>query len=114
INPEDIESVDVIKGATGAALYGAQGTNGVIMITTKKGAGGKRGVSIDVSSNTMFQTGYLIIPEFQTRYGQGMNGQYSYVDGMGSGVFDNQFQSWGPELNVKDPTTASGYVEIPQ
>ena len=114
INPENIESVDVIKGATGAALYGAQGSDGVLMITTKRGGDKGRGVTIDLSSNTMFQGGYLVIPEYQTSYGQGMNGKYSYKNGLGAGIFDNEFKSWGPKLNVKDPETDSGYVEYPQ
>src|SRR5690606_30359163 len=53
INPDDVDKIDVIKGATGAALYGAAGSNGVIMVTTKKGGNNPRGLSINFNSSTV-------------------------------------------------------------
>lgn len=53
IASDDIESIDVLKGATASALYGARGTSGAIMITTKKGAN-EEGLNININSNTMF------------------------------------------------------------
>jgi TonB-linked SusC/RagA family outer membrane protein len=106
INPDDVEKIDVIKGATGAALYGAQGSNGVIMITTKKGGNNPQGLSINVNSSTVFNAGYVAGPEYQNEYGNGFNGQYSP---------DQPYVSlWGPKLNQPDPTTASGFVEYVQ
>lgn len=61
IASDDIESIDVLKGATASALYGARGTSGAIMITTKKGAN-EEGLNININSNTMFFSGYLCIP----------------------------------------------------
>ena len=52
INPDDIESINVLKGANAAALYGSVAANGVLMITTKKGREGR--VSVNVSSNVTF------------------------------------------------------------
>ena len=82
IAPDDIESVDVLKGATASALYGARGGSGAIMVTTKKGA--EEGLQIEVNSSTMFNAGYLKLPEVQTSYSTGQAGKYlagSYVWG---------------------------------
>ncbi|MBD0401608.1 TonB-dependent receptor [Flammeovirga sp. EKP202] len=65
INPEDIESINVLKGAAASALYGSQAANGVIMITTKKGEAGQSRVSF--SSNFMAEQAYLY-PEMQSKY----------------------------------------------
>lgn len=68
LNPDDIESISVLKGASASALYGSAAANGVIIITTKKGKAGKTEVTF--SSNTTFQTPYSL-PKFQSKYGQG-------------------------------------------
>ncbi len=75
INPEDIESVNILRGANAAILYGSQGANGVILITTKKGKSGK--VSVDFSSSTIFDQ-VANLPKFQYRYGS-TGGDYSWV-----------------------------------
>lgn len=82
IASDDIESIDVLKGATASALYGSRGGNGAIMITTKKGSG--EGLQVQVNSSTMFNAGYLRLPEVQTSYSTGQAGKYlagSYVWG---------------------------------
>lgn len=66
INPEDIESMSVLTGATAAALYGSQGANGVILITTKKGQEGR--VRVNYANNTTFSSPF-VMPEFQNTYG---------------------------------------------
>jgi TonB-linked SusC/RagA family outer membrane protein len=67
INPEDIESIEVLKGAAAAALYGSVAANGALLITTKKG---KAGYSrVDFSSSTSFETP-IDLPKTQTRYGR--------------------------------------------
>jgi TonB-linked SusC/RagA family outer membrane protein len=115
LNSDDIESVNVLKGTAAAALYGSQGINGAIMITTKKGkSDGKNGIEISLNSTTQFHAGYIRIPETQDQYGMGWNGQYAFVDGKGGGTFDDYGYVYGPKLNQPDPTTASGFVEIPQ
>lgn len=75
IASDDIESIDVLKGATASALYGARGGAGAIMVTTKKGS--KEGLNVTVNSSTMFEAGYLKKPEVQTSYSSGGNGRYS-------------------------------------
>ena len=98
INPDDIETITVLKGANASALYGSRASNGVIVITTKKGLpGGKFQVSIN--HTTTFETP-LRLPDFQDTYGQGSIGQFSYVDGAGGGVNDGYDESWGPQLDI--------------
>ena len=66
INPDDIESINVLKGANAAALYGSAAANGVVMITTKRGKEGK--LAINFSSNLTFDTP-LLTPKIQNIYG---------------------------------------------
>lgn len=105
IAADDIESIDVLKGATASALYGARGGAGAVMITTKKGS--QEGLSVTVNSSTMFAAGYLKKPEVQTSYSTGSGGQYS----TGSYV-------WGDKLDIGrtaeqyDPYTHE-WVEMP-
>lgn len=72
INPDDIESISVLKGGPAAALYGSQASNGVILITTKKGVI-QQGVGIELNSNFTVG-GPSMYPEFQYEYGQGLDG----------------------------------------
>lgn len=85
--PELIESTNILKGAQGAALYGEQGVNGVIIVNTKKGAkSGKLAVSINSSID--FED-VSFIAQRQRRYGQGWNGQHvSYENGGWGAEFD--------------------------
>lgn len=69
INPEDIESISVLKGAAASALYGSRATNGVIVITTKSGKN-TQGLGVSLSSTTMFSSP-LVLPEVQRQYGGG-------------------------------------------
>lgn len=78
IAADDIESIDILKGATASALYGARGGSGAIMVTTKKG--GKEGLNIQVNSSTMFNAGYLVLPEVQHSYSTGQGGKYTAAD----------------------------------
>ena len=75
INPADIESVSILRGASAAILYGSQGANGVVLITTKKGRAGK--VAIDFSSTNAFDQ-VSGLPDFQYRYGT-VGGDYSWT-----------------------------------
>lgn len=112
VSPNDVENITVLKGATASALYGSKGSGGAIMITTKKGSEGK--ISVTFNSSTMFKAGYVAIPEPQTVYGTGDNGQYRYGDGAGGGVNDAGSYVWGPRMDVRDPSTQSGWKEIAQ
>ena len=94
LNPEDIESISVLTGAAAAALYGSNAANGAVMITTKKGQAGA--LKVTVSSNTEFLNPF-VLPEFQNRYGTGLNGSSG-----GSSVY-----SWGQRLT---PAAQTGYT----
>lgn len=97
INPDDIASMTVLKGPAAAALYGSRAANGAILITTKSGKG-KKGLGVTINSNTTFDN-VLRLPKWQNRYGQGNNGQFSFVNGAGAGISDGVDESWGPELD---------------
>jgi len=75
INPNDIESISILRGANASILYGSQGANGVILITTKKGKEGK--VSVDFNSSTVLEQ-VSGLPDFQFRYGT-VGGDYSWT-----------------------------------
>ena len=94
INPEDIESISVLTGAAAAALYGSEAANGAVMITTKKGEAGA--LKVTLTSNTEFLNPF-VLPEFQNRYGTGLNGVRS-----GSNIY-----SWGERLT---PSARYGYT----
>lgn len=72
INPDDIESISVLKGNSAAALYGARAANGVIMITTKSGVA-RKGIGVSVNSNITFDKA-MDFTDFQTVYGPGRDG----------------------------------------
>ena len=79
INPDDIESVTALTGASAAALYGSQAANGVILLNTRKGHAGRTNVSYSFNANFSKP---LLLPEFQNTYGA---------------TDANSFQSWGPK-----------------
>ena len=95
LNPDDIESMTVLKGPNAAALYGSRAGNGVILITTKKGQSGK-GLGVSFTSSIMVDNP-LFLPKYQDQYGQGSQGNVSpvLVDLKGSG-------SWGPKFDGSD------------
>ena len=89
INPSDIETMSVLKGAAASALYGQEGANGVIIITTKSGKEGKVNVTVNGGweiSNT------LNLPSLQKEYIGGANGFY----------VANSSGGWGPKMNSND------------
>jgi TonB-linked SusC/RagA family outer membrane protein len=93
LNPDDIETVTVLKGASGAALYGSQAANGAIVITTKSGKAGK--TRINVSSDVTVDKP-LFYPEAQFKYSQGLNGKRATNSDT---TIEN---SWGSVVNAPD------------
>ena len=92
INPEDVESMTVLKGASAAALYGSRAGNGVILITTKKGRQNP-GLGITVNSTVAFTTEFTR-PAMQNQYGQGTLGEYNNTSAL----------SWGPKITGQSVT----------
>ena len=105
INPEDVESMSVLKGAGASAAYGSRGANGVILITTKKGAK-KKGIGVSLSSNFTIEQPY-IYPDMQNVYGQGAFGEYpANIDAIkGSEPY---IWSWGPKMEGQILTSYLG------
>ncbi|MGA6119830.1 SusC/RagA family TonB-linked outer membrane protein [Sphingobacterium anhuiense] len=115
INPDDIESISVLKGAAATALYGSRAGNGALIITTKSGKRNGKGMGVTVNSNTSFQD-ILKMPDLQYEYGQGNLNRnaagelyYSYglsEDGASTGGTSS---AWGPKFDGQlfyqyDPT----------
>ena len=96
IAPDDIETYTVLKGTNASALYGFRGLNGAIVITTKRGTKDKKGWQVDFNSSTMFENGFIAVPEAQAEYGRGTNYGYSY----GDVLYDNKqrLPEWGPRF----------------
>lgn len=113
INPDDIESISVLKGGPAAALYGARASNGVILITTKKGRA-QKGIGVEINSNTTMED-ISVIPDWQYEYGQGVDGRkpanvteakstgrLSYgakMDGQPTIQVDGQLHPYSPQRN---------------
>jgi TonB-linked SusC/RagA family outer membrane protein len=98
VNPDDIQSITVLKGPSAAALYGTRASNGVIVIKTKDGSK-KKGLGISINSSITFDSAFRL-PDFQNEFGQGNSGNFEYVDGLGAGVNDVITYSWGPRLDA--------------
>lgn len=126
INPDDIESISVLKGGPAAALYGARASNGVILITTKKGKA-QKGIGVEVNSNFTAEN-IAVIPDWQYEYGQGTDGvkpttqaqakstgRLSYgakMDGQSYMQFDGQMRPYSPQKdNLKNfYRTGTNYI----
>jgi TonB-linked SusC/RagA family outer membrane protein len=116
VNPDDIESISVLKGPAASALYGSRAANGVIMIKTKSGARSK-GMGVEINSNYTLQSA-LKLPEYQTVYGQGNGngGAFAFVNGAGAGLTDGTDEAWGPAFKgqsypqFNSPRTLNGQV----
>ena len=132
INPDDIESMSVLKGSAATALYGSRAANGVIMITTKKGTA-KKGIGVTLSAGLTFsKVDQSTLPKIQKEYGGGYGAYYEdptgyffYADLNGDGVNElivptSEDASWGakfdPNLKVIDwvglePTDPAHYLK---
>ena len=112
INPDDVESISILKGPNATALYGSRGLNGVVLITTKSGKN-VPGIGISFTQNLTLENA-LRIPKYQNQYGQGAGGEFAFGDGFGAGTNDNIDESWGPPLDGRliaqhDSPTSSGF-----
>lgn len=96
INPDDVLSMNVLKGPAASALYGSSANNGVIVVTTKKGRKGDALIEFNSVSN--FDLPYLY-PEFQNEYAQGMNGIFTP---------NQEVSSWGPKMTGQTVTDWTG------
>ena len=95
IPPDEIATIQLLRGPA-AAIWGGRGANGVVLITTRGGRGFS-GFEVSASQNVSVESA-LRLPAFQNSYGQGLNGKYSFFDGMGGGTNDGVAENWGPAL----------------
>src|SRR6185312_1291499 len=107
INPADIESISVLRGASASILYGSLGANGVILITTKKGRAGR--VAVNVSSSTIFDQ-VSGLPDFQYRYGT-VGGDYSWTPPASGTPATALVNAKSPIANVKSDSYQKGYIK---
>ena len=113
LNPEDIESFNVLKGAAATALYGVRASNGAIIITTKKGKQGK--AKINLTASTTFRD-VKTTPSLQTTYREGFNGAprtlYDPDSETGFNRVQNatSFYSWGPEYSLDSYDLGEGNI----
>lgn len=112
--PDVIENVNVIKGAQGSALYGSQGVNGVIIVTTKRGTKSEK-FTFGFNSSVDFET-VSFVPQTQTEYGQGWANGYNFqfpgTDPRNGNIQFSPYEngSWGPAYN--DPAWAGTTVPV--
>lgn len=110
INADDIESMSILKGPNAAALYGSRASNGVVLITTKKGARGK-GLGISLSSSTTFENP-LVLPKYQNEYGRGTDGNFPQInpsDDLATQVNAvRSTSSWGPKFDGSSQLAYNG------
>lgn len=104
INPEDIETMSILKGAAATVLYGSRAASGVILITTKKGKVGTKAVVSFTSSATIGSINRF--PDFQNAYAQGTNGIYGTV--AKPLVWSASSKSWGPAFAGQQVTNIIG------
>lgn len=98
VSPENIESINVLKGTAAAALYGSRGKDGAILITTKMAQ--KEGLVVKAGVTSMVSAGFTVYPETQSEFGSGSNGKYEFWDGVDGGISDGDM-TWAPVLKGK-------------
>ena len=90
LNTDDIESISILKGPSAAALYGSRAANGVVLITTKSGAGKEQGIGVNFNTSFITDNPYKYLP-VQNEFASGQDGAF---------VFQNDaYEFWGPKLN---------------
>ncbi|MBK8516390.1 MAG: SusC/RagA family TonB-linked outer membrane protein [Saprospiraceae bacterium] len=103
INPEDVETISVLKGPSASALYGNRAKNGVVLITMKKGSKSKKGFGITASTSLTVDNVY-VLPSYQNEYGGGYDQDFipvvDPVDGKTYNTLDySADESWGPKMD---------------
>ncbi|MEM0993236.1 MAG: SusC/RagA family TonB-linked outer membrane protein [Bacteroidota bacterium] len=116
INPDDIESISILKGAAAAALYGSRAANGAIIVTTKKGGKGSK-AQISFNSTLRFDQP-LRLPDFQNEYAQGNDGKYNLetLNGWGPRIDGRQIEDFTGETSSLDafPDNVRDFYETGQ
>ena len=112
INPEDVESVTLLKGPAAAALYGTRAANGALIITTKTGKSLKGKRSEIIFSNSYNLESVLKLPDYQNEYGQGASKAPDSKENFSWGPkFDGKVRPWGQQIG--DSQRVKPYVALP-
>ncbi len=99
VNPNDVESMTISKGAAATALYGSRAGAGVILITTKKGTKQKKGIGIEYNGGLQWES-VLRLPQMQNNFGMGWYGDHTEIEnGSWGPAFDGSEQLWGWTYN---------------
>ena len=101
LNPNDIQSISVLKGPNAAALYGSRAANGAVIITTKKGSTAQ-GLGITARMDVTFESP-LRLPDYQNLYGQGTSGNF----------YTSYDESWGPRMDAGNMIVQPLYGDEP-
>ena len=110
LNPDDIESINVLKGASATALYGSQAANGVVLITTKKG-NSRQGLGVSYSGSFGYDEYISPFKNRQKKYGQGIEGK-KVID-TGNEWAYNAHQEWGAKYDGSEAYYPDGVTKIP-
>ena len=118
LDPNNIESVNVLKGLAAATLYGSQGRNGVILITTKAGstASGTNALKNEVTINTSYFSNELAMkPDYQMQYGNGFNQNFGwYFSNWGPSFDEGGPAGWGKQSQINGTTSGQpGFLKHP-
>lgn len=111
VNPDDVESMTILKGAAATALYGSRASNGVILITTKSGSKQNKGVGIEYNGGVQWET-TLRLPQMQNEFGMGWYGNKTYDEnGSWGPAFDGSMLRYGTVY--ENSQLMKSYVAIP-
>lgn len=95
VNPDDVASMTILKGAASTALYGSRAASGVVLITTKSGSKNNKGVGVEYNGGLQYST-ILRLPQFQNEFGMGWDGSHTMTEnGSWGPKFDDSMQLWG-------------------
>jgi TonB-linked SusC/RagA family outer membrane protein len=104
INPDDIDNINVLRGAAATALYGSRAANGALLITTKKGSA-RKGIGVSVNSSFLAESA-IVLQDFQDEFGQGSGGVYNRASefSWGPRMTGQSVAAWGPSPSAVGAT----------
>ena len=104
LDPNNIEDISILKGLAASTLYGQQGRNGVVLITTKGGASGNVNKKMDITvTQSVFANKIASIGDYQNDFGNGFNAVFGwFFSNWGPGFFENGLAGWGSDATIDD------------
>ncbi|MTI21455.1 SusC/RagA family TonB-linked outer membrane protein [Fulvivirga sp. RKSG066] len=104
LDPNNIESINILKGLAAATLYGTQGRNGVVLITTKSGASGTASKKMDISvSQSVFANKIASLPDYQDSFGNGFDQVFGwFFSNWGPGFYEEGLAGWANDSSIDE------------